>query len=83
MLRASCSHRRRRIPGAALHFRQDVKKLLRHPQRRALAGKTLADAIDFNNAHAADEMPFFAQEIFDLAQSLAPGPMIHSLISAA
>src|SRR5713226_7722764 len=36
-----------------------------------MAGKTLADAIAFNNANAAVEMPFFAQEIFDLAQSLA------------
>jgi amidase len=39
-----------------------------------MAGKTLADAIAFNNANAAIEMPFFAQEIFDLAQSLATGP---------
>jgi amidase len=39
-----------------------------------MAGKTLADAIAFNNANAATEMPFFAQEIFDLAESLAPGP---------
>ncbi len=39
-----------------------------------MAGKTLADAIAFNNANAATEMPFFAQEIFDLAQSLATGP---------
>ncbi|HTD23201.1 MAG TPA: amidase [Terriglobales bacterium] len=39
-----------------------------------MAGKTLADAIAFNNANAAVEMPFFAQEIFDLAQSLATGP---------
>ena len=39
-----------------------------------LAGRTLADAIEFNNANAAVEMPFFGQEIFELAQSLAPGP---------
>ena len=30
-----------------------------------MAGKTLADAIAFNNANADAEMPFFAQEIFD------------------
>jgi amidase len=30
---------------------------------------SLADAIAFNNAHAAQEMPFFAQEIFDAAQA--------------
>ena len=35
-----------------------------------MAGKTLADAIAFNNADAAREMPFFAQEIFELAESI-------------
>jgi amidase len=35
-----------------------------------MAGATLLDAIEFNNTHAAVEMPFFAQEIFDLAQSI-------------
>ena len=39
-----------------------------------MAGKTLADAIAFNNANAAVEMPFFGQEIFEFAQSLEPGP---------
>jgi amidase len=39
-----------------------------------MAGKTLADAIAFNEANAAVEMPFFGQEIFELANSLAPGP---------
>ena len=35
-----------------------------------MAGKTLADAIAFNEAHAAKEMPYFGQEIFELAESL-------------
>jgi amidase len=35
-----------------------------------MAGKTLADAIAFNIANADEEMPFFAQEIFDLAESI-------------
>jgi amidase len=39
-----------------------------------MAGKTLADAIAFNNANAEVEMPFFGQEIFEFAQSLEPGP---------
>jgi amidase len=30
--------------------------------------KTLQDLIDFDNAHAAQEMPYFGQEIFQLAQ---------------
>jgi amidase len=39
-----------------------------------MAGKTLADAIAFNQANAATELTFFGQEIFELAQSLATGP---------
>jgi len=39
-----------------------------------VAGGTLQTTIDFNNADAAIEMPFFNQDIFDLAMSLAPGP---------
>jgi len=35
-----------------------------------MANKTLADAIAFNNANAATEMPYFFQEIFELAQAL-------------
>jgi amidase len=38
-----------------------------------VAGGTLQAAIDFNNAHADVEMPFFNQDIFDLCNSLAPG----------
>jgi amidase len=39
-----------------------------------MAGKTLADAIAFNDANAAVEMPFFAQELFEFAQALETGP---------
>jgi len=35
-----------------------------------MANKTLADAIAFNSAHASSEMPYFFQEIFELAQAL-------------
>jgi amidase len=35
-----------------------------------MANKTLADAIAFNSAHASTEMPYFFQEIFQLAQSI-------------
>jgi amidase len=38
-----------------------------------VAGGTLQTAIDFNNAHAAVEMPFFNQDIFLEAATLAPG----------
>src|SRR5205085_9720849 len=39
-----------------------------------VAGGTLDTAIAFNNAHAADEMPFFNQDIFDFCNAMAPGP---------
>jgi amidase len=39
-----------------------------------VAGGTLQSAIDFNNAHADVEMPFFNQDVFDQAESLSPGP---------
>jgi amidase len=55
-------------------FRQDLKTYLATRSGVPLAGKTLTDAIAFNNANAAVEMPFFGQEIFELAESLAPGP---------
>ena len=39
-----------------------------------VAGKTLTDAIAFNNSHVDDEQPFFNQDIWDLCDSLALGP---------
>jgi len=39
-----------------------------------VAGGTLQTAIDFNNANAAVEMPYFGQEIFTLAESMNPDP---------
>ncbi|HJZ72455.1 MAG TPA: amidase family protein [Vicinamibacterales bacterium] len=39
-----------------------------------VAGGDLQSAIDFNNAHAAAEMPYFGQEIFLQAQSLTLSP---------
>jgi amidase len=54
-------------------FRIDLRNYLATRSRVPLAGKTLADAIAFNEANAEKEMPFFAQEIFELSNSLAPG----------
>jgi amidase len=54
-------------------FRTDLRSYLATRTRVPLAGKTLADAIAFNNAHAEKEMPFFGQEIFELANSLPTG----------
>jgi amidase len=55
-------------------FRNDVKAYFATRVGVPVAGGTLKTAIDFNNAHADVEMPFFNQDIFDLANSLAPGP---------
>src|SRR5262249_50993254 len=54
-------------------FRIDVAAYFHTRVGVPVAGGTLADAQAFNNAHAADEMPYFFQEIFDLTLSLAPG----------
>jgi len=51
-------------------FKLDVQKYFATRVGVPMANKTLADAIAFNNAHAATEMPYFTQEIFDLAQAL-------------
>ena len=39
-----------------------------------MAGKTLADAIAFNDANADSEMPFFGQDLFIQAEGLAVAP---------
>ena len=51
-------------------FKVDVQKYFATRVGVPMAGKTLADAIAFDAAHAAAEMPFFGQEIFELAQSI-------------
>jgi len=55
-------------------FRNDVQAYFATRIGVPVAHGTLADAIAFNNAHAGAEMPFFNQDIFELAASLAPGP---------
>src|SRR5207302_72820 len=55
-------------------FRNDVAAYFGTRVGVPVAGGTLQSAIDFNNAHADVEMPFFNQDIWDLASSLAPGP---------
>jgi amidase len=55
-------------------FRNDVKAYFATRAGVPVAGGTLQTAIDFNNAHADVEMPFFNQDVFEQAQSLAPGP---------
>ena len=51
-------------------FKVDVQTYFASRAGVPMAGKTLADAIAFNTANAAAEMPFFGQEIFELAQQI-------------
>jgi len=55
-------------------FRNDLKAYLSTRTGVPAGGGTLQTVIDFDNANADREMPFFNQDIFDLAESLAPGP---------
>ena len=51
-------------------FKIDLQKYFATRVGVPMANKTLADAIAFNNANASTEMPYFFQEIFELAQSM-------------
>ncbi len=55
-------------------FRNDLKTYLSSRTGVPVAGGTLTSVIDFDNAHAPQEMPFFNQDIFDFCNSLLPGP---------
>jgi amidase len=55
-------------------FRQDVQNYFATRIGVPMAGKTLADAIQFNIDHADVEMPYFNQDLWELCESLAPGP---------
>ncbi len=55
-------------------FKIDIQNYLATRTGVPTASGTLADLIAFNNAHAAQEMPFFGQEIFELAQSFSSDP---------
>jgi amidase len=51
-------------------FKVDLKTYLSTRAGVPLAHADLAAAIAFNTAHAAEEMPFFGQEIFEMAQAV-------------
>jgi amidase len=55
-------------------FRGDVAAYFATRSGVPLAHGTLQTAIDFNNANADAEMPFWGQDIFTQAESLPPGP---------
>ncbi|ORY00350.1 amidase [Basidiobolus meristosporus CBS 931.73] len=49
-------------------FKQDVKAYLSNLKEQCPM-KDLADLIQFNKDHAAEEMPYFKQEVFEIAQN--------------
>ena len=51
-------------------FKIDLQKYFATRVGVPMANKTLADAIAFNSANASTEMPYFFQEIFQLAESV-------------
>ncbi len=51
-------------------FKHDINAYL--TTRHGLPVKTLADLIAFNKAHAAEEMPWFGQELFEQAERKGP-----------
>jgi amidase len=55
-------------------FRNDVQAYFATRVGVPMAGKTLNDAIVFNNAHADEEMPYFNQDIWDLIATMPTGP---------
>ncbi|MDI1319473.1 MAG: amidase [bacterium] len=60
-------------PGDVLsyEFKDGINRYLAAPGR-VTPMKTLADLIAFNEAHRAEEMPYFAQETFTTAQARGP-----------
>ena len=55
-------------------FKFDVAKYFGTRVGVPVASGTLQTAIDFNNANAATEMPYFGQEIFTLAETMNSDP---------
>ncbi len=55
-------------------FKFDVAKYFFTRVGVPVAKGTLQDAINFNNANAATEMPYFGQEIFTQAETMDPNP---------
>ncbi len=65
-------------PGESLvldfDFRNDVQAYFATRVGVPVAGGTLQNAINFNNAHADVEMPYFNQDLWLQCESLLPGP---------
>jgi amidase len=57
------------LPALLTEFKHDINAYLAALQLPGRHPKDLAGLIEFNREHAAQEMPFFGQEIFELAQA--------------
>jgi amidase len=57
-------------------FKGDVANYFKTRVGVPVAGGDLQSAIDFNNAHADIEMPFFNQDIFELAETIKLDPNV-------
>jgi amidase len=57
-------------------FKMDIAAYFSTRVGVPVAGGNLQSAIDFNNAHADVEMPYFNQDIFDLAQTIDLDPTV-------
>ena len=55
-------------------FKIDIQNYLATRTGVPTASGTLANLIAFNTAHAVQEMPFFGQEIFELAETFSSDP---------
>jgi len=55
-------------------FKTDIQNYLATRTGVPTASRTLADLVAFNTAHATQEMPFFGQEIFELAETFSSDP---------
>src|SRR5436190_19103982 len=55
-------------------FKTDIQNYLATRTGVPTASGTLADLVAFNTAHATQEMPFFGQEIFELAETFSSDP---------
>ena len=58
------------VPVLLYEFKHDIAVYLSGLAHTAM--RTLADLIRFNDSHASREMPWFGQEVFELAQTFGP-----------
>ncbi len=71
-LRANFEDTERRAERVVMEFELKADMAAYLGTRRNASVKSLADLIRFNEEHAAEEMPYFGQEIFEAAEARGP-----------